>query len=184
MSDASKLKVLYKAALPREGCQISRPLQKTLGAEAKPKPGKPLCVKPATNPEKLRGNPLQTSVETLGNPRQTVEACVEFWKQETHGNLQEPRRKFAGTHRKPAGNLQETRKKPAGDPWKTWKTCSVETCAETQTKPAKHLGKETREGNLYEAQSNLQQSCGNSQETCLWETWKPGKPRTTWILAL
>ena len=48
----------------------------------------------ATNPEKLRGNPLQTSMETLGNPRQTVEACVEFWKP-------------AGNTRKPAGTPQE-----------------------------------------------------------------------------
>ena len=106
-----------------------------------------------------------------------------------HGNAGKPAancgslRGILETCRKHTETRQEPRRKFAGDPWKTWKTCSVETCAETQTKPAKHLGKETREGNLYEAQSNLQQSCGNSQETCLWETWKPGKP-STWILAL
>ena len=166
--------------------------------------GEPLLV-PVWWPREGRSCKIRVLIHIMPatNPKSCVETrCKRAWKrwetrgklwkpawnfgnlQETHGNLQEPRRKFAGTHRKPAGNLQETRKKPAGDPWKTWKTCSVETCAETQTKPAKHLGKETREGNLYEAQSNLQQSCGNSQETCLWETWKPGKPRTTWILAL
>ena len=97
-----------------------------VGAEAKPKPGKPLCVKPATNLEKL-----QTSVEKE-NTRKPA------------GTLQEICRNPQETSRKPA-------KKPADDPWKTWKICSMETCAEIRTKPMKHLGQE----NLQEALKSL-----------------------------
>ena len=60
-------------------------------------------------------------------------------------NLRETRRK----HRKLAGNLQETCRKPAGNLWKTWKP------GKPKGNPPKNLGKVTREGNLYEAQTNL-----------------------------
>ena len=159
MSDASKLKVLYKAALPREGCQISRPLQKTLGAEAKPKPGKPLCVKPATNPEKLRGNPLQTSVETLGNPRQTVEACVEFWK--PAGNTRKP----AGTPQEICRNPQETSRKPARSPQvthgKLGKLAVWKLAQKPKRNPRNTLGRKRAK----ETCTKLSQTCSKAVET-------------------
>ena len=160
MSDASKLKVLYKAALPREGCQISRPLQKTLGAEAKPKPGKPLCVKPATNPEKLRGNPLQTSVETLGNPRQTVEACVEFCRKHT-----ETCRNPAGNLQEPTGNQQETCRKPARSPQvthgKLGKLAVWKLAQKPKRNPRNTLGRKRAKGSSVKLAAKLWKLAGN-----------------------
>ena len=101
--DASKLKVLYKTVLPRGLQDVAcPPLRKTWGAM--PNPENRLRVKPATGKEKLRGNPLQTSVGTQGNPRRTVKTNFGKGKYRTC-------RKHTGT---PAGNPQETRRKPAG----------------------------------------------------------------------
>ena len=164
MSDASKLKVLYKAALPREGCQISRFLQKTLGAEAKPKPGKPLCVKPATDPEKLRGNPLQTSVETLGNPRQTVEACVEFWK--PAGNTRKPAGTPAGNLQEPTGNQQETCRKPARSPQVTHgKLGKLAVVWKLAQKPKRNPRNTLGRKRAKETCTKLRQTCSKAVET-------------------
>ena len=113
----------------------------------------------AASQEKLRGNPLQTSVGTQGNLRRNVKTKFRKEKcgtlQETHRNPRETRRKPAGnpqeTCRKPAGNPQETRRKPAGNP------------QETRRKPAGNLQESA--GNLLETNRKRRNITGDLQET-------------------
>ena len=120
MRDASKLKVLYKTVLPREGCKIS-PVH--------------LCRRPWG----AKPNPQNRCASNL---RQARRNCVgtrykRAWeRKETRGELRKPLlgRKSTEICGKPAGNPQETRRKPAGNP--------QETCR----KPAGNLGKTWKPG--------------------------------------
>ena len=102
---ASKLKVLYKTVLPREGCKIS-PVH--------------LCRRPWG----AKPNPQNRCASNL---RQARRNCVgtrykRAWeRKETRGELRKPilGRKSTEICGKPAGNLQETRRKPAGNPQET-----------------------------------------------------------------
>ena len=137
---------------------------------AMPNPENRLRVKPATGKEKLRGNPLQTSVGTQGNPRRTVKTNFGKGKYRTcrkhtgtpAGNPQE-------TRRKPAGSLQETCRKPREDLEGSRKAAKLK----PKGNPPKTLGRKRAK----ETCTRLRQTCSKAVETrrkhALWQTWKP-----------
>ena len=160
MRDASKLKVLHKTVLPREGCKMSRVHLCGRPWGAMPNPENRLRVKPATSQEKLRGNPLQTSVGTQGNPRRTVKSNFGKGKCRTC-------RKHTEIRGKPVGNPQETRRKPAGS--------LQETCRKPREdleagKPRNLNPKETRQKPF---EGNVRRKLVRGSDKLVAKLWKP-----------
>ena len=141
--DASKLKVLYKTVLPREGCKIS-PVHLC---------GRPWGAKP--NPQN----------RCTSNLRQARKNCVgtrykQAWeRKETRGELRKPilGRKSTEICGKPAENLQETCRKPRED-------LEARKAAKLKPKgnPPKTLGRKRAK----ETCTRLRQTCSKAVETC------------------